>query len=194
MRKLFFAVLLLLVSSTCFGLDNTYTKVTDKDQLKVGDKVVFALNTDKTPANVVSGFGKKNNSETGDATISTTESDWLQFTIYALNNSAFQLSCSENKFLKGGKGASFKSDNSSEKGTWFLKDSVPFLTCGVEDGTSWAYYDLSRNLTYSGGSLTGTYYRYYKVTNRTAKNYTPFHIWKVESSCQKLAEINGSIC
>ena len=193
MRKLSLTSIFLFIVLAALALDNTYTKVTNKTQLSVGDKVVFAYNTNNAPDTVVSGFKMSNKNESGEPSISTAESDWKQFTISSLNDSAFVL-CFMNSdtktYLKGGKGKGFKS--STNDSTFFLRDSVPYLTLGLVDSKKWKYFDLAHNGTKNGNS-NNDIYGFYNVSNRNTSGYRQFSIYKVTPSCSGLGQINGSV-
>ena len=129
--------------------------VTSNSDLSTGDKVVVRTQQD-TP-NGVTGW---NNSK--DATISTTESSWKQFTVKDASSTGFKLyDDAAQQYIASPGGNEFKYSTS---GGVCSVDSDGHLICN------------SRYLT-----INGTNYRFYSSIG----SYTPFYVYSVGSSSTK---------
>ncbi len=129
--------------------------VTSNSDLSTGDKVV--VRTQQATPNGVTGF---NNSK--DATISTTESAWKQFTVKDASSSGFKLyDDAAQKYIASPGGNEFKYSTS---GGVCSVDSDGHLICN------------SRYLV-----INGTYNRFYTSIG----SYTPFYVYSVGSSTPK---------
>ena len=133
------------------GGDSDYTLITSNSSLSNGDKVVIA--TKETTPNGVTGW---NNSK--DATISTSTSSWMQYTVGSASSSGFTLKDeTANNYIASPGGNEFKYGSA---GTVSV-DSEGHCICN------------SRYL-----AINGTNYRFYTSIG----SYTPFYIYKVTTS------------
>lgn len=73
----------------------TYTKITSNSSLSNGDKVVLAQGS-STPTIGVTGWNR-----TKDATVSNTESSWVQYVVKSASSSGWQLyDATANNYIK----------------------------------------------------------------------------------------------
>ncbi len=146
------------VSESGGGQPGGYTLVTAVSALANNDKVVV-----KTNANLgVTGFNG-----TKDATVSSTESEWKQFTVKSKSDSGFKLyDDGASKYIASPGGNEFKYDTT---GGVCSPDTSGHLKCN------------SRFLC-----ANGTYYRFYSAID----SYVPFFIYKVsgQSEAQTFAQ------
>ena len=132
--------------------EGDYTLVTSNSSLSNGDKVV--LTTLQSENNIRGVTGWNNNK---DATISTTSSEWKQFTVGSASSSGWSLQ-DGSSYIASPSGNEFK--YSSSAGTCSA-DSTGKLVCN------------SRYLC-----INGTSYRFYTAVG----SYTPFYVYKVTTS------------
>ena len=139
--------------------------VTNNSSLSNGDKVV--ITTDQSGDTVTGVTGWNNNK---DATVSTTSSDWMQYTVGSASSSGFTLKDSTaNSYIASPSGNEFKYNSSA--GTVSV-DSEGHCICN------------SRYLCVNGSN-----YRFYGSVG----SYKPFYIYKVNSSSSKtLSSISAS--
>ena len=139
--------------------------VTSNSSLLNGDNVV--ITTDQSQQTVTGVTGWNNNK---DATVSTTSSEWKQFTVGSASSSGFTLKdSSANSYIASPSGNEFKYNSSA--GTVSV-DSEGHCICN------------SRYLC-----INGSNYRFYGSIG----SYTPFFIYKVNSSSSKtLSSISAS--
>ena len=129
--------------------------VTSNSDLSTGDKVI--VRTQETTPNGVTGF---NNSK--DATVSTTEANWKQYTVKDASSSGFKLyDDTASQYIASPSGNEFKYSTSG--GTCSV-DSDGHLICN------------SRYLV-----ANGTYYRFYG----SISSYIPFYVYKMGASVSK---------
>ena len=131
----------------------TYTLVTSNSSVSNGDKVV--LTTLQSGSGDVTGVTGWNNNN--DATVSTTSSEWKQYTVADASNSGFKLQ----------DGSSYIASPTSNH---FKYDSSGGIVAAANDGK---FVCNSRYLC-----RNGTFYRCYTSVG----SYTPFYIYKVNSS------------
>lgn len=134
----------------------TYTLIKSNASLSNGDKVVVVMSS-TTPTNGSSnGVTGWNNDK--DATVNTTEANWVQYTVGSASASGWTLyDETAKKYIASPTGNHFKYDNSG--GTCSV-NSDGVLVCN------------SRYLV-----KNGSYYRMYTSIG----NYTPFYVWKVSA-------------
>lgn len=155
--KLFFACLLMAVLSIgqMWGA-TTYTKVTEVSSLSNGDKVVIAMG-DASPATGVKGGTVQSSTSTKkDAVVSTTASEWIQFTV-STTTDGWYLTDGTNFIGKPTANTFYLTTTEASKGVCSV-NSDGVLTCN------------SRYLTQNG-----TNYRMYTSIG----SYSPFYVWKV---------------
>ncbi|GEM_PF-5079086 len=155
--KQFFSVLLMLltVNITAVWGDVTYTLVTAVSDVTTGDKVIVATKTNDAPSTGVTGWNG-----TKDATVSTTESEWVQFEVTAVTDGWNLYDATAKKYIK--------SPGSSNQ---FLYDATNKGVCSVDNEGV-----LKCNNRYL--VKNNSYYRMYATIQNT---YVKFYVWKVTS-------------
>lgn len=134
----------------------TYTKVTEVSSLSNGDKVVIAMG-DASPATGVKGGTVQSSTSTKkDAVVSTTASEWIQFTV-STTTDGWYLTDGTNFIGKPTANTFYLTTTEASKGVCSV-NSDGVLTCN------------SRYLTQNG-----TNYRMYTSIG----SYSPFYVWKV---------------
>lgn len=137
--------------------DEDYILVTSNSSLSNGDKVVLTLDHSREEIKGVTGW---NNSS--DATVSTSNTEWKEYTVSNITSSGFKLKDdSADSYIANPTGNEFKYDSSG--GT-------------VSVATDGKFVCNSRYLCQNG-----TNYRCYKSVG----SYIPFYIYKVNSSVGK---------
>ena len=134
-----------------YALNNNYTLITAVGSLSNGDKVVVAQGTSTTPSVGVTGWNG-----TKDATVSSTESDWVQYEVKNKSANGWQL-------YDSGADNYIKSPGSSNQ---FLYGTAG--TCSVNSNGV-----LTCNSRYL--VQNGSFYRMYTSIG----TYTPFYVYKV---------------
>ena len=143
------------------GGSGSYTPVTSNSSLSNGDKVVVTTIQTSSPINGVTGW---NNNK--DATVSTTESQWRQYTVGSASSSGWTLYDSDaSKYIAS------PTDNHFKYGA----------TGGICSVNSEGH--LICNNRYL--CANGTNYRFYTSVG----SYTPFFVYKVTSSTKTLSSI-----
>ena len=138
--------------------DSSYSLVTNISSLSNGDEVVLTTNQSSNPVEGVTGWNGTN-----DATVSTSSTNWVKYVVGGKSNSGFTLlDTSANSYIARPTDNHFK--YSSTAGTISVEEDGKFL-CN------------SRYLC-----KNGTYYRCYTSVN---SSYSPFYIYKVNSSSAK---------
>ena len=154
----------LTVTTNAWGAD--YTLVTSNTNLNNGDKVIIATKNSS---------GKPNTGVTGqngnkDATVSTTEDEWVQYIVGSASTSGWTLYDSgQDKYIAKPTDNHFKYGTTA--GTCFVNNN------GV----------LGCNSRYL--QANGTNYRMYSNINNS---YTPFYVWKVSASYTVTATSNNN--
>ncbi len=107
------------------------------------------------------------NTETNkDATVSTTQSDWMAFTVVA-NGEQYQFKNGDNYITADAK--TFKITTTPSDFV-FINDG--YVVYNVPSGSDEGDYVLLYN------SNSGSFYRFYKISNMGTKNYETFYIYK----------------
>lgn len=132
-------------------LCDTYTLITSNGSLSNDDKVILATKSNNAPSLGVTGQSGS------DATVSTTGSEWVQYTVKSASNSGWQLKTGNTYIASPG------NNNKFVYGT--------AATCSVN-----ANGVLMCNSRYL--CQNGTYYRMYGSIG----TYTPFYVWKVTTA------------
>lgn len=164
LRLLLVMFVALTVTTNAWGAD--YTLVTSNTNLNNGDKVIIATKNSS---------GKPNTGVTGqngnkDATVSTTEDEWVQYIVGSASTSGWTLYDSgQDKYIAKPTDNHFKYGTTA--GTCFVNNN------GV----------LGCNSRYL--QANGTNYRMYSSINNS---YTPFYVWKVSASYTVTATSNNN--
>ena len=163
-RLLLVMFVALTVTTNAWGAD--YTLVTSNTNLNNGDKVIIATKNSS---------GKPNTGVTGqngnkDATVSTTEDEWVQYIVGSASTSGWTLYDSgQDKYIAKPTDNHFKYGTTA--GTCFVNNN------GV----------LGCNSRYL--QANGTNYRMYSSINNS---YTPFYVWKLSASYTVTATSNNN--
>lgn len=164
-KRLAMVLTMLLIVGIGQAWGAEYTLVTSNSDLNNGDKVIIATKSSGKPYTGVTG-----QNGTNDATVSSTETNWVQYTVGSASTSGWTLFDSgQKKYIAKPTGNHFK--YSTTAGTCFVN------TNGV----------LGCNSRYL--QANGTYYRMYSGINNS---YTPFYVWKVSTSYTITAQSNNT--
>ena len=160
--KFFFALFAILTLNAATAWAAEYILVTNIGNLSNGDKVIIATKTNNKPSSgVTGGIVQASTSTKKDATVSSTEADWMQFTVTTTSN-GWYLSNSSSQFVgKPTENTFYLTTTSNCKGVCSV-NANGVLCCN------------SRYL-----QKNGNYYRMYSGINNS---YTPFYVWKVATS------------
>ena len=160
--KFFFALFATLTLNAATAWAAEYILVTNIGNLSNGDKVIIATKTNNKPSSgVTGGIVQASTSTKKDATVSSTEADWMQFTVTTTSN-GWYLSNSSSQFVgKPTENTFYLTTTSNCKGVCSV-NANGVLCCN------------SRYL-----QKNGNYYRMYSGINNS---YTPFYVWKVATS------------
>lgn len=165
--KRFAMVLTMLLTigiGQAWGAD--YTLVTSNTNLNNGDKVIIATkNSSGKPNTGVTGQNGNN-----DATVSTTESNWVQYIVGSASANGWTL-------------------YDSGQGSYIATPTGNHFKYGTTAGTCFVNVNgvLGCNNRYL--QANGTYYRMYSGINNS---YTPFYVWKVSASYTITAQSNNT--
>ena len=101
-----------------------------------------------------------------DATVSTNQNEWLSFTVETSDNTLFQFKNGEKYITAGAK--QFKLTTTASNFTF----SNGYIVYEISSGSDKGDYVLLENTN------SGTYYRFYKISNMGAAKYTTFYVYK----------------
>ena len=169
LHKMLILCMLLFVfgGMNVLGATNSYTPIKSISSLSNGDKVVIATMSGTSPSNGVTGWNSSK-----DATVSTTESNWVQYTVGSASASGWTLYDGTAKKYIASPGSSNQFLYGTTGGTCSVNgDGV--LVCN------------SRYLCKNGS--------YYRMYGSIEKTYTPFYVWKVTASCSTKPTVGSSL-
>jgi hypothetical protein len=165
-RVMWVVIPLLTMFSTHVWGTTTYTLIKSNSSLSNGDKVVIIMSS-TTPTNG-SSTGVTGFNGTKDATVGTTEANWVQYTVGSASGSGWTLyDGTAKKYIASPTANEFKYGDSG--GTCSV-DGNGVLVCN------------SRYLVQNS-----TYYRFYGSIG----SYTPFYVWKIGSGTSPTLTVSG---
>lgn len=161
---------------------DTYTKITTStiSGLSNGDVVILATENSSAPYEGVTGGTENNSNQTSkyNATVSTTEANWMEFTVTGRTTDkdawdedveVFSLINSSSKYVgQPGDNTFFLTTTTSYIGVFYTNASGHFLVAG-SDANERDFCKYVNN---------GTFYRMYKSTSTSSSGYTHFYAWK----------------
>ena len=130
-------------------------------------KAITLANGDIVYLATENGLGISGANDNGkDATVSTIQNEWLSFTVETSDNTLFQFKNGEKYITAGAK--QFKLTTTASNFTF----SNSYIVYEISSGSDKGDYVLLENTN------SGTYYRFYKISNMGAAKYTTFYVYK----------------
>lgn len=161
------AVMLVLTIrvGNAWGAD-TYTKITSTASLSNGDVVIIAMGSASPTTGVTGGTVQNSTSTKKDATVSTTASEWMKFTV---------TTTTDGWYLK----------NSSNQYVGKPTDNTFYLTTGGETYNGVCSVNSNGVLCCNSRYLqkNSSNYRMYNLNDK----YSKFYVWKVTGGCTSIS-------